>query len=112
MVDGVEYYSEVVKFSDLEYVYKMKEEATLNPHQQRLFDTLLQYGGAAQDNFDYNTNMKADATYYKITVNEGILPDGFKHGRYQLNEKVVIKPLSKPGQKFSHWLDQNGIIVS
>ncbi|MBE6130110.1 MAG: leucine-rich repeat domain-containing protein [Erysipelotrichaceae bacterium] len=112
VVDGVEYYSEVVKFSVLEYVYKMKEEATLNPHQQRLFDTLLQYGGAAQDNFDYNTNKKADATYYKIAVNEGILPDGFKHGRYQLNEKVVIKPLSKPGQKFSHWLDQNGIIVS
>lgn len=111
-IDGKEYYSEVVKFSVLEYVYKMKEEATLNPHQQRLLNTLLQYGGAAQDNFDYNTNKKADATYYKITVKEGMLPDGFKHGRYQLNEKVVIKPLSKPGQKFSHWLDQNGIIVS
>ena len=36
VVDGVEYYSEPMKFSVLEYVYKMKDSGTLNPHQQRL----------------------------------------------------------------------------
>ena len=111
-IEETEYYSEPFKFSVLEYAYKMKEESSLNPHQIRLLDALLSYGGAAQDNFDYNTDKKADATYYKITVNEGLLPDGFKHGRYQFNEKVIIKPLDKKGYKFSHWIDKNGIIVS
>ena len=111
-VNGVDYYSEVDKFSVLEYAHKMLESGTLNPHQTRLMKDLLKYGGAAQNNFGYNTDTPADATYYKITVVDGKLPDGFTHGRFQENEKVVITPIDKEGFKFSHWTDEEGIIVS
>ena len=112
VVDGKEYYSEVIKFSVVEYVYRMKEEGGLNPHQQKLLNTLLQYGGAAQENFGHNTDKLASDTYYKITVNNGTLPDGFNYGRYKLNEKVIIKPNTIAGKKFSHWTDKDSIIVS
>lgn len=113
VINEQEYYTDVVKFSVLEYVNKMKEESTLTPSQRNLFDSMLGYGGAAQNNFDYNTDRLANGEYYGIKVHNGHCPDGFNHGRYQYGEKVVIKANEhENGHKFSHWTDENGIIVS
>ncbi len=112
VVDGVEYYSEPMKFSVLEYVYKMKDSGTLNPHQQRLLERMLSYGGAAQDNFGYNTDRKADSEYFLINLHGGHHHDGFDHGLYQKGDKIKIKA-HKPedGYKFSHWIDKDGNII-
>lgn len=112
VVDGVEYYSEPMKFSVLEYVYKMKDSGTLNPHQQRLLERMLSYGGAAQDNFGYNTDRKADSEYFRINLHGGHHHDGFDHGLYQKGDKIKIKA-HKPedGYKFSHWIDKDGNII-
>ncbi len=111
-INGIDYYSEVDKFSVLEYVYKMKEEGSPSEKQTKLFDSMLNYGGSAQNNFDYNTDRLANETYYGIKVHNGKLHDGFSHGRFHRGEKVVITPNEKVGFKFSHWVDKNGIIIS
>ncbi len=112
VIDEVEYYSEPMKFSVLEYVYKMKDSGSLNPHQKRLLETMLSYGGAAQDNFGYNTDRKADSEYFCINLYGGIHSDGFNHGLYQKGDKLKIKA-EKPqdGYKFSHWIDKDKNIV-
>ena len=113
VVDGVEYYSEPMKFSVLEYVYKMKDSGTLNPHQKTLLERMLSYGGAAQDNFGYNTDKKADSEYFRVDLNNGTHTDGFNHGLFQKNQVLTITANApEEGYKFSHWIDSVGNIVS
>ena len=113
VIDGREYYTDVMKFSVLEYVYAMKEQGNIGNGQIKLFTSMLNYGTDAQNSFGHNTSRPANGTYYKISVIGGKLPDGFKDGRYLENEKVVITPdVPAPGMRFSHWVDEDGIIVS
>ena len=112
-IDGKTYYSEVIKFSVLEYVLSMQEKGNLPSNLNKLYTELLEYGAAAQNNFGHNTHRPANGKYYNITVNSGTLPDGFTHGRYQNKDKVVITANEpEEGMRFSHWIDERGIIVS
>ena len=52
---------------------------------------MLSYGGAAQDNFGYNTDRKADSEYFLINLHGGHHHDGFDHGLYQKGDKIKIK---------------------
>ena len=89
-IDGEVYYSEVIKFSVLDYVHEKKNVGGLSSTQITLFDNMLDYGTAAQNNFDHNTGKPANGTYRKLTVNGGACPDGFDYGRYLQGDKVVI----------------------
>jgi len=112
-IDGKTYYSEVIKFSVLEYVLSMQEKGNLPSNLKKLYTQLLEYGAAAQNNFGHNTHRPANGKYYNITVNGGTLPDGFTSGRYQNKDKVVITANEpEEGMRFSHWIDEDGIIVS
>jgi len=112
-IDGKTYYSEVIKFSVLEYVLSMQEKGNLPSNLKKLYTQLLEYGAAAQNNFGHNTHRPANGKYYNITVNGGTLPDGFTSGRYQNKDKVVITANEpEEGMRFSHWIDERGIIVS
>ena len=112
-IEGVDYYSEPLKFSVLEYVYKMKDAGSLNPHQKRLLETLLSYGGAAQNNFGHNTDRLADSQYFRIELINGKHEDGFAHGLFQKDEVLTITANEpEEGYKFSHWEDSKGNIIS
>ncbi len=112
-IDGVAYYSDVTKFSVLEYVYTMREKGDLTPEREALFDNMLDYGGAAQNNFKYETDRLANDTYYKIDIDGGHHDDGFDHGRYKPGDHCTIHPGEPPeGKHFSHWEDKDGNIVS
>ena len=112
-IDGEYYYSEVMKFSVLEYVYAMREKGNVPANLNKLFNELLDYGASAQNNFNHKTDRPANASYHGVTVKNGSLPDGFRHGRYR-NKEVVALTADAPaeGMRFSHWVDENGIIVS
>ena len=112
-VDGVAYYSDVMKFSVLEYVYAMREKGGLTTAQGNAFTALLNYGAATQTLLGYKTNRLANATYYKISVENGTLADGTAMGRYLSGDTVALKanPASE-GKMFTHWQDSNGNYVS
>ena len=113
VIEGREYYSDVMKFSVLEYVHAMKEQGNIGNGQIKLFTSMLDYGTAAQNSFGHNTSRPANGEYHKVSVKGGKLPDGFDNGRYLTGEKVVITPDEPaPGMRFSHWVDEDGIIVS
>ena len=111
--NGVKYYSEVEKFSVIEYVYQMREKGDLTSAQTNMFSAMLNYGAAAQELLDYKTDRLANDTYYKVEVENGKLADGFTSGRYLAGETVTITA-NEPaeGKKFSHWQDENGNVVS
>lgn len=113
VIGDKEYYSDVMKFSVLEYVHTMKEQGNVGNGEIKLFTTMLEYGTAAQHNFNHNTSRPANGNYHKISVIGGKCPDGFDKGRYLEGDKVIIKPDDAPdGKRFSRWIDEKGIIVS
>jgi hypothetical protein len=112
-IDGVEYYSETSKYSVLEYVHEMREKGTISESKEALFGAMLEYGAAAQNVFDYKTNRLANATYYKISVENGTLADGTTMGRYVAGEKAVLKANPAPeGKEFAYWVDELGEVIS
>lgn len=111
VIDEKEYYSDVMKFSVLEYVYRMREQGK---GDNNLFTEMLEYGAAAQQSFTYNTGRPADADYYMINVVSGKLPDGFGYGLYLANDEVTITA-NEPvvGMKFVGWMkDSTKEIIS
>lgn len=111
-INGEVYYSEVSKFSVLEYVYTMRENGDLTETRQNLFDSMLDYGAAAQEIFSWTTDRLANDTYYEIKVINGKASDGFRCGRYKQGDKITIKADDAPsGEEFYCWKDKDGNIV-
>jgi len=112
-IDGETYYSEVKKYSVLEYVHEKKETSSLKESQALLFDAMLDYGAAAQTYLAYKTDRLANAEYYTLSIVNGALSDGFTFGRYNAQETVCITANApKDGYVFSHWEDSKGYTVS
>ena len=105
-------YSDVVKYSVLEYYYEIKEAGTVSTNILNLLEAMVNYGAAAQTNFNYNTEKLANATYYKVNVENTVLPDGFTSGRFKAEEQVMLTAPEKEGYIFTGWTNSNEELVS
>ena len=92
-VDGVEYYSEVEKYSVLQYTYEKSQDAGVKQSLLNMFDAMLDYGAAAQVLFDYKTATPANGDYVYVDVANAILPDGFGYGMYAPGTTLTITPV-------------------
>ena len=112
-IDGVTYYSDVQKYSVLEYVYTAREAGNLSAAKENLFTAMLDYGAAAQVVLNYKTDRLANATYHKISVENGTLADGTTMGRFLAGESVTLTAsASLDGEEFICWMGELGEIVS
>ena len=92
-VDGVDYYSEVNKYSILQYVYNKLGKtgvASSNEELKEMLVNMLAYGASAQKYFDYKEDRLANADWYQVKVSSGVLEDGNKHGLYLPGDKVAM----------------------
>lgn len=116
-VDGVDYYSEVNKYSILQYAYnKLGKTATASTDTElkEMLTHMLAYGAAAQKYLDdYKVDRLVTADWYQVVVAEGILDDGCTHGLYLPGDKVtMIAPATnEEGATFSHWATRSGVKV-
>jgi len=111
-VDGEIYYSDVEKYSVVDYVYEMRE-GSLTANQEAAFTAMLDYGAAAQNLFAYNTDRLANATFYTVSVANGTLEDGTTMGRYVANSTVTMTAEATKGDApFICWKNGNGEVVS
>ena len=113
VIDGKAYYSEVEKFSILEYVYQMREAGTMNENMSTLLTKMLDYGAAAQIVLNYKTDNLANASFVKLTAEGGAFEDGFTYGRFKVGSTVSLTAPEKSGKLiFSHWENSLGECVS
>ena len=115
-VDGVEYYSEVSKYSILQYCYnklgKTGTESTDSELKEMLV-SMLEYGANAQKYLDYKEDRLANGEFFQIKVEGGVLEDGFAKGLYLATETAtLIAPEVLDGQNFAGWKNSVGEIVS
>ena len=112
-VDGVDYYSDVSKYSILQYAYN-KLATSSDEELKELLTNMLAYGATAQKYFDYKEDRLPTADWYQIKVVGGLLDDGSSAGLYLSGDKVtLIAPdTDADGKTFSHWVDDNGNLAA
>ncbi|MBQ9760293.1 MAG: metallophosphoesterase [Clostridia bacterium] len=107
---GEAHYSDLVKFSVLEYAYTklgyIGNDATTDTDLQLLLGEMLEYGTAAQKYFDYKADRPATADFLYVTVNGTTLPDGTNAGFYLKDDTIALSaPAQDPdGKPFSAWM--------
>ena len=89
-IDGETYYSDVKKYSVLEYVYEKREKGGLTEAQGFLFDAMLNYGAAAQTYFEYKTDRLATEAFTYVSIANAMFADGFDYGLYKAGAEVEI----------------------
>lgn len=94
--DGEYYYSEVKKYSVLEYAYgrfgKTEASPTTNAALKILLQGMLAYGAAAQTYFTYKTDRLATDDFTYVRVANATFADGFDYGLYKVGEEIEITP--------------------
>jgi hypothetical protein len=117
-VDGVDYYSEVNKYSVLQYAYnKLGKTATASTDEElkEILTHMLAYGAAAQKYLDdYKVDRLATDDWYQVKVVGGVLDDGCTHGLYIPGDKVTMTAptTNAEGASFAYWVDGKGGKVS
>lgn len=117
VVDGEEYYSDVEKYSILQYAYnKLGKTATASSdtNLKTLLSSMLEYGANAQVYFEYSTDRLATYDFYQVKVEGGLIDDQCNHGLYLEGDKVnVIAPETDgDGTAFAGWINEDGDVVA
>lgn len=112
-VDGVGYYSEVNKYSILQYAYNKlgkTAEASSDEKLKEMLVSMLEYGACAQKYLNYKTDRLANADWYQVKIEGGVLDDGVTHGLYLMGDKVTITApeTNEEGATFAYWADSKG----
>ena len=117
VVDGVAYYSDVVKYSILQYAYsKLGKTGTASDDEnlKAMLSSMLEYGANAQKYFEYDVERLATYDFYQVKVEGGLIDDMCNHGLYLEGDKVnVIAPETDgDGIAFVGWINENGDVVA
>lgn len=111
--DGVAYYSDVNKYSIMQYVYN-KLGKTGKPSSDEDFKAMLSnmliYGASAQKYFDYRTDRLASDDFYQVKLAGGVFDDGADHGLYLPGEVLTATaPVQDAtGGEFAYWQNTSG----
>lgn len=117
--DGEYYYSDVDKYSILEYAYnklgKTDKEATTDTQLKALLESMLAYGGAAQIYTDYKTDTLANDDFIYVQIVNAKFEDGFDYGLYKAGTQVKVIPdegYALGGNAADYYsTDENGNII-
>ena len=112
---GNEYYSEVVKYSPLQYACNklgMTGTATKNEKLRNMLESLLIYCASAQEYFGINTNRLATDQYFKYYLEDATLDDGMTYGLYKKGERITATANVSTSKPYVTWRDGNGTSVS
>ena len=94
--EGEYYYSEVDKYSVLEYAYNKlgKTESTPTDDEglEPLLKSLLAYGGAAQEYFGYKTDALATDEFIYARIENATFADGFSYGLFKAGTTHEVTP--------------------
>ncbi len=95
--DGIYYYSNVKKYSILEYAYNKlgmtEAKETEDESLKDLLNAMLAYGGAAQKAFDHKADAPASVDGFTyVRVANATFEDGFSYGLFQKGSTVKVIP--------------------
>ena len=107
-IDGTDYYSDVLKYSGLQYIKDLSERDDVTEADRNIVTTLRAYANAAQIRFNYNTDNLAGDPHGFISVDGAALPDGFTYGLYKNGTALTITAEVPAGDSLARWVDGAG----
>ena len=110
-VDGVDYYSEVLKFSPLSYIKKITEMTRSSEADRNLAAALRAYGHYAQIRLNYKLDDLALEPHYDITLTNAVLDDGFPYGLYKEGTELTLTAVIPEGDSVVRWIDGTGTVL-
>ncbi len=117
VVDGEEYYSDVEKYSILQYAYSKLGKTGIASDDENLkamLSSMLEYGANAQKYFEYDVDRLATDDFYQVKVVGGLIDDQCNHGLYLEGEQVnIVAPATNDeGVDFAGWTNKNGDVAA
>ena len=113
---GQRIYGAPKKSSILEYAYKILGKIPGGKESsdsvKNLLRAMLEYGAAVQRYTGQNLDRLADAEYYQIKVNDGVLSNGDASGLYLSGDFIGLVADEKEEQEFVGWENSLGTVVS
>ena len=95
-VAGEYYYSDVTKYSILEYSYiklgKTEEAATTDAELKELLNNMLAYGASAQKYANYKEETLATDTFSYVRLENATFADEFSYGLFKAGTSVEVIP--------------------
>jgi len=105
------HYSDLTNYSVLQYAYNKLGKtgtATTNADLKALLTDMLEYGAAAQIEFNHKTDRLATSDFKQVKVNGGFLPDGTERGFFLKNDTVILTAQSPAeGMVFLGWKEDS-----
>lgn len=111
-VDGVNYYSDVIKYSVVQYVSDKINSGKYTEAQSNLYNAMLEYGSAAQILFNHNISNLANANFVNVSVEDGYLANGTSNSIYKIGQTVTVTAKDYENKIFKYWQDELGNIIS
>lgn len=108
-VKNTDVYSDIVRYSLLEYVYERQSSDSITSVQERLYNSVIEYTESAQSALGHDVD-NIPTTYRYISANGGLLSDGYDSGVYKIGSSLTVFADNYDG--FSVWVDETGAIVS
>ncbi len=108
-VKGTSIYGPLTRYSVLQYIYERQINPSSTEKQHRVYEAMLEYTESTQELFSHNTENIPSNLYY-ISVDGGIINDGFNTGTYSSDASVTIS--ASDTDSFGMWIDENGLAVS
>jgi hypothetical protein len=108
------YYSDVERYSILEYVYNKlgyTGTATTNENLLALLPEVLKYGADTQKYLEHNLENLPTDKYVKIFVDGGILPDGMDYGFYKVGTVLTLRVDPENKANKAKWIDADGNVI-
>ncbi len=110
-VDGKEYYSEVIKYSVLQYACNklgVTGTPTNNEKLRSMIVNMLLYASSAQEYFEVNLDRLATDEYVKINLEGATFADGLTYGLIKKGTSFDVSVPTTEDAPYVTWTDANG----
>lgn len=108
-IKGTEIYSDIYRYSALEYLYERLTVGNPSSEQIAFYDSVIAYSENAQIVLKHDVeNSPNDLNY--VAVKGGIISDGYTAGTYLEDEEITVT--ANNPDTFAMWTDIDGNIIS
>jgi len=105
-IKGTEIYSDVERYSAVEYIYERLLTPGITDVQRNAYNSYIEFAGNMQLLLDHNVE-DLPSDYVFLHFDGGVDEEGFSYGVYKIGSSVTVSSMAEGGASLL-WVDQDG----